>query len=32
MGTAVLTFINGKIDGYYYNNGKDRKTYGKIAS
>lgn len=32
MGTAVLTFINGKIEGFYYNNGKDRKTYGKIAS
>lgn len=32
MGTAVLTFINGKIEGFYYNNGKDRQTYGRIAS
>ena len=32
MGTAVLTFINGKIKGFYYNNGKDRQTYGRIAS
>ena len=32
MGTAVLTFIDGKIEGIYYNNAKDRKTYGKIVS
>jgi hypothetical protein len=33
VGTAVLFFDeNKKIDGYYYNNGKDRSTYGKIAS
>ena len=32
MGTAILTFVNGKIEGFYYNNGKDRQTYGRIAS
>lgn len=33
VGTAILSFDNGKhINGYYYNSGKDRNTYGKIAS
>ncbi len=32
MGTAVLTFLNDKVNGFYYNNGKDRNTYGTIAS
>ena len=32
IGTAVLTFIEDKIDGFYYNNGKDRSTYGTIKS
>lgn len=32
VGTAVLTFLENKIDGYYYNNGKDRSTYGTIKS
>lgn len=32
IGTAVLTFIGEKIDGFYYNNGKDRSTYGTIKS
>ena len=32
IGTAVLTFINNNIDGYYYNNGKDRQTYGTIKT
>lgn len=32
IGTAVLTFFENKIDGYYYNNGKDRRTYGTIKS
>jgi len=32
IGTAILTFIDNKIDGYYYNNGKDRQTYGTIKS
>ena len=29
---TVLTFIEDKIDGFYYNNGKDRSTYGTIKS
>lgn len=32
IGTAVITFIDDKIDGFYYNNGKDRSTYGTIKS
>ena len=32
IGTAIITFIDRKIDGYYYNNGKDRQTYGTIKS
>lgn len=32
IGTAVLTFIENKVDGYYYNNGKDRQTHGTIRS
>ena len=32
FGSAVITFIDNKIDGYYYNNGKDRSTYGTIKT
>ena len=32
VGTAVITFVEKEIDGYYYNSGKDRPTYGTIKS
>lgn len=32
IGTAVLTFKDNKIEGFYYNNGRERQTYGSIVS
>ena len=32
IGSAILTFKDGKISGFYYNNGNDRQTQGTIES
>ena len=32
VGTCTLTFINKRIEGNYYNNSRDRQTYGSIKS
>jgi hypothetical protein len=29
-GTAVIEICEGKLNGHYYNNGRDRKTFGSI--